>query len=59
MNPIKSFAKLARYFSIFNVDSPYVLEELEINPIVVDKSGKLTALDGVVKVIKNPNYLIS
>ena len=21
-----------------------------------DKSGKLTALDGVVKVIKNPNY---
>lgn len=56
MNPIKSFAKLARYFSIFNVDSPYVLEELEINPIVVSKEGKLTALDGVVRVVKNPNY---
>lgn len=56
MNPIKSFAKLARYFSIFNTSSPYVLEELEINPIVVSKDGKLTALDGVVRVTKNPNY---
>jgi succinyl-CoA synthetase beta subunit len=32
------------------------LDELEINPIVVAKAGYLSALDGVVRVKKNPNF---
>lgn len=56
MTPLKQFAEFARYYSHFNPDTEYVLDELEINPIVVSKSGQLTALDGVVRVKKNPNF---
>lgn len=56
MEPLKLFAEFARYYCIFNPDAEYVLDELEINPIVVSKQGFLSALDGVVRVKKNPNY---
>jgi len=57
INPLASMAELVRYFSRFNVESEYVIRELEINPTVVCKqTGKLLALDGVVRVQKNPNY---
>jgi succinyl-CoA synthetase beta subunit len=53
---LKQFAEFTRYYSIFNPETEYVLDELEINPIVVTKEGYLSALDGVVRVKKNPNY---
>ncbi|MCX6568430.1 MAG: acetate--CoA ligase family protein, partial [Candidatus Aminicenantes bacterium] len=40
------FRDLAAAFSAFSADSPYVLEEAEVNPLVV-RRGRLVALDGV------------
>jgi len=40
------FRDLAAAFSAFSADSPYVLEEAEVNPFVV-RRGRLVALDGV------------
>ncbi|HUT07472.1 MAG TPA: acetate--CoA ligase family protein [Candidatus Latescibacteria bacterium] len=40
------FRDLAAAFSAFSTDSPYVLEEAEVNPFVV-RRGRLVALDGV------------
>jgi acyl-CoA synthetase (NDP forming) len=40
------FRDLAAAFSPFSADSPYVLEEAEVNPLVV-RRGRLVALDGV------------
>ncbi len=40
------FRDLAAAFSAFSADSPYVLEEAEVNPFVV-RRGRLVPLDGV------------
>ncbi|MHB8095551.1 MAG: acetate--CoA ligase family protein [Candidatus Aminicenantales bacterium] len=40
------FAGLATAFSPFAEESPYVIEEMEVNPFVVNE-GKLVALDGL------------
>ncbi|CAL6000183.1 Acyl-CoA_synthetase [Hexamita inflata] len=56
MTILKQFAEFTRYYCMFNSKAQYVLDELEINPIVVAKDGYMTALDGVVRVKKNPNF---
>ncbi len=40
------FVRLARSLSAFSQDSPYVLEEFEVNPLVIRK-GRLVPLDGL------------
>lgn len=40
------FRRLAAAFSPFSAETPYVLEEAEVNPVVV-RRGRLVALDGV------------
>ncbi|RLA04436.1 MAG: CoA-binding protein [Gammaproteobacteria bacterium] len=41
-----SLIKLAKYYSPSNPDAPYIIEELEINPLAVVE-GKLRPLDGM------------
>ncbi|MCJ7643953.1 MAG: acetate--CoA ligase family protein, partial [Candidatus Aminicenantes bacterium] len=43
---ILRFVKLARALSAYAGDSPYVIEEFEVNPLVIRK-GKLVPLDGL------------
>eukprot|EP00768_Dysnectes_brevis_P004927 gnl/Dysnectes_brevis/356_a394_2758.p1 GENE.gnl/Dysnectes_brevis/356_a394_2758~~gnl/Dysnectes_brevis/356_a394_2758.p1 ORF type:complete len:796 (+),score=289.82 gnl/Dysnectes_brevis/356_a394_2758:53-2440(+) len=57
ISTLQGLASLMRYFSRTNKESPFVLEEVEINPAVVSKHDhRLLALDGVVRVSPNPNY---
>jgi acyl-CoA synthetase (NDP forming) len=43
---ILRFVALARSFSAYAGDSPYVIEEFEVNPLVI-RRGKLVPLDGL------------
>jgi len=43
---ILRFVALARSFSAYAGDSPYVIEEFEVNPLVI-RGGKLVPLDGL------------
>eukprot|EP00767_Chilomastix_cuspidata_P007104 gnl/Chilomastix_cuspidata/767.p1 GENE.gnl/Chilomastix_cuspidata/767~~gnl/Chilomastix_cuspidata/767.p1 ORF type:complete len:814 (+),score=238.62 gnl/Chilomastix_cuspidata/767:38-2443(+) len=48
------------YFSEANEKAPFIIDELEINPCVVAKdTGKLMALDGVLRARKNPCFGVS
>ena len=50
IQPIEALQKLI----LSNIQQPLLIEELEINPCVVDKqSHKIIALDGVVKIGQN------
>ena len=44
--PILRFVELARALSAYGGDSPYVIEEFEVNPLVI-RCGKLVPLDGL------------
>jgi acyl-CoA synthetase (NDP forming) len=43
---VRSFRDLATAFSPFSGDSPFTIEEAEVNPFVI-RGGRLVALDGV------------
>ncbi len=42
-----AFSELAEAFSPLSKESPWTLEEIEINPLAVDRKGRLLALDGL------------
>lgn len=46
------FHQLGAYYSPYEIDHPYVIEELEVNPFVVQEK-KLIALDGMCRFSKN------
>ncbi len=44
---VRALAELGEAFSPLNHDSPWTLEEIEVNPLAVDAQGRLVALDGL------------
>lgn len=50
------FHQLGAYYSPYEIDHPYVIEELEVNPFVVQEK-KLIALDGMCRFSKNHRKL--
>ncbi len=44
---IRALAALGEAFSPLDHDSPWTLEEIEVNPLAVDVRGRLVALDGI------------
>ncbi len=52
---LSGIQQLVRHYSKHNPEARYVIEEIEINPMVAAK-GRLFALDGVLAVRENENY---
>ena len=55
---ILAFRELVRAYSPFAAASPFVVEELEVNPLVV-RAGKLVPLDGVCRFSRRKVALVS
>ncbi|GIQ90524.1 hypothetical protein KIPB_013348, partial [Kipferlia bialata] len=54
---LEALQGVVRYFSRYNPEAPFVINELEINPAVVSKKdGSLLALDGVLSASVNPSF---
>ncbi|KAG9390332.1 CoA-binding domain containing protein [Carpediemonas membranifera] len=53
---IRGIQALVRQYSKHNPQSKYVIEEIEVNPMVAGANGGLFALDGVLSVRLNENY---
>ena len=45
---VSAFAEIARYYSDYEERSPFVITELEVNPLVANE-GRLVPLDGLLK----------
>lgn len=53
MDAIRRIHRIVHYYSVFNPNTQYIIEELEINPCVVSKEdGKIIALDAVFRAKK-------
>ncbi|MFC2170190.1 acetate--CoA ligase family protein [Acidobacteriota bacterium] len=50
-DPYSRFLELAAYYSAYESNSEYVIEEAEINPLVISQ-GKLVALDAMCRISK-------
>lgn len=55
---VRAFRELVRAYSPFGDASPFVVEELEINPLVF-RAGKLVPLDGVCRFSRRKTPLVS
>lgn len=51
---LQGLQKLVTYYSADNPKAPFIIEEIEVNPIVT-ANEKLYALDAVLKVLPNPS----